>query len=234
MKYEKNLVIKKIFNIFFLLFILSFSYHKHIIHPSSFIKIKKIFFFCFLFFFFFIVFKLKINLTRDKFDMVFFLYPISFIPNIFINDFSFNSFLGFLAGSYLFLIYYLAKNVIINFNFTKEYFLKKFVLLGIILTIISMTSIILKLNNYDISTVANIGKYPFSFDLGFRVMGFMGSASMMAMMNIITLISSLSLYFKLKKNKYLIILFFFIINLYFTFAKSVLLFCSCFHIYNYI
>ena len=226
MKNERNLITKKICNIFFLIFILSFSYHQPIIYKFPLIKISEIIFIFFFLFFFIIIINNKIRLSLDKFDMIFLLYPLTFIPNFFINNFSLNSFLGVCSGVYLFSIYYLTKNLIFHFNLTKEYFLRKFVILGVVLTIISIISIFLKINNYDVSTVANIGKYPFSFDLGFRVMGFMGSASMMAIIEIITILSSLSLYFSTKKKKYIIISIIFIISLYFTFAKSVLLFVS--------
>ena len=234
MNNEKNLITKKICSIFSL-FILSFLYHRPIIYNFPLIKLSEIFFIFFFIFFLIIIFNKSIRLSLDKLDVIFVLYPLTFIPNLFINNFSFNSLLGVSSGIYLFSIYYLTKNLILNFNFTKEYFLRKFVILGIILTIITIISIILKINDYNVSTVANIGQYPFSFDLGFRIQGFMGSASMLAIIEIVTILSSLSLYYSTKKKKYLLITIIFIVSLYFTFAKSVLLLASVltFTFFNY-
>lgn len=226
--YKKTFTLKTVVKIFFILFFLSFAYHKPISNTIPFIKLSEFIFLFFLIIFFVLFFKKKIFFSFDKIDLIFLSYPLSLTINIYLSNFSTNTILGFLSAFYLFLVYYISKNLIIQFKLKKKFFLKLITKLGILLLIISTYTIILKLNGLSTLTAGNIENYPFSFNIGFRTRGFMGSSSMLAMFQIISVLSSLILYFNNKKKKYLLISLLILLTLYFTLAKSVLLFISIF------
>ena len=112
-----------IYKIIFTIYILSLSLHISLIDNYNFFKISEFFFLILLSSFFYYFIKEKKKIYFEKIDLVFLFYPISFIPNIFILNFSHTSIVGFFSGIYLFLIYFLTKQFSKNFKLDKFYFL---------------------------------------------------------------------------------------------------------------
>ena len=134
------------YKIVFNIYILSLILHIPLINNYNFFKISEFFFLILLFPFAYYFLKEKKNIYFDKIDLVFLLYPISFIPNIFLLNFSYNSVLGFFSGMYLFLIYFVTKHVSIKFNLDKFYFLKQVTYLGFICGLITLIGVFLYLS----------------------------------------------------------------------------------------
>ena len=218
------------YKILFNFYILSLFLHIPLINNYDFFKISEFLFLILLFPFAYYFLKEKKNIYFDKIDLVFLSYPISFIPNIFLLNFSYNSVLGFFSGLYLFLIYFVTKHVSIKFNLDKFYLLKQVTYLGFICGLITLIGVFLYLFDINIGAIHTIPKYPFLlFNVYFRSQAFLGSASMLAMYCIIAFLSCYFCYKNFRENKYIIIITIIIIGIFFTFSKSiVLLFSSLF------
>ena len=196
-----------IYKVLFAIYILSLSLHVPLLNKYSFFKISDIFFLILLIPFSYYFLIEKKNIYFDKVDLIFLLFPISFIPNIFILNFSYNSLLGFFSGLYLFLIYFITKNISRKFNLGKFYTLKLITYLGFFCASITLVGVFLFLFNININVIHSTPRYPFLlFDVYFRSQSFLGSASMLSMYLIIATLSCFFCYIKFKDFKYIILI----------------------------
>ena len=220
----KNITFIKVIKYISLFYILSLSIHLWSINWNiNSIKLSEIVFIILLVLCFIGFIYNKIKITFIKSDLFFLLFVIINLVLVLINNFDNNSLSGLIVSIYLFLIYFIYRNIFAYVDI--EFYLKGIVFLSIISG--SMAIIGWFLYHFGINNIFVIEmSYPFSIGKSARAVALLGTPSLLALTLIIGLIVFLDL--KRKKTNYFYLKFI-ILNfaLLLTFSKSVVLYLIC-------
>jgi len=202
-------------------YILSFIFHN--ISNSYSIRISEYIFIVILLFFFYLKIKKKIDLEFTKIDYLFLMMPSLSLFLYVISNLNFSFLLGFIVITYLFLIYYIARNIIVIIGL--DFFLKLIIILACISSFLGILG--WALSQFEINNILSINSpYPFFIGKVSRASALFTTPSLLAITTIIG-IYMLLIFFKENRNiLFYIILLLLLLGLILTFSKSIILFLT--------
>ena len=203
------------------LYIISFIFHN--IKTWEYIRISEYIFLIILLYFVYLQIYKKVSLKFSKIEYYFLIMPILSIILFFFSNLDFNFFLGIILISYLYLIFFIFKNIIKIVGL--RYILKTIILLSLISALLGIIG--WSLSQFGIDNILSINsKYPLFIGKVSRASALFTTPSLLAI-TIIIGIYILIVFFKENKNKiFYSILIILLIGLFLTFSKSIVLFLS--------
>tara|TARA_B100000767_G_scaffold272986_1_gene301974 strand:- start:9397 stop:10620 length:1224 start_codon:yes stop_codon:yes gene_type:complete len=206
---------KKIYSFFSFFFIFTIFFHKiEIFNTYTFIKISEIIF-VILFIFYVSLDNYKIKKNLSKIDLIFFLWPLL---NIFQFLYNSSNLLGALSSTYVFFIYLIFKNLLIDLG--KDKIINYLIITLLFSSMLSIGGWSLSQLNVDINLTEYKVGWPIYLIKSYRSIAFMPTPNMLFFYLSFGFLIILNFNFKNKKS----ILGIIFAGIFFTFSKSLLIF----------